>query len=375
MLKNKLRVCLVLEPSGGGSGRHVLDLARGLDQHGHEVTIIWSPVRAEPTWVDQLKNLKNIDNISVDMNRSVGPGDLQSLKTLSKTLKDAGPFDVLHGHSSKAGALVRLLPKSIPGKRIFTPHAYVTMDPNSGRLKRFVFGSIERILSRRGDATIPVSEREQQHARKIGVGGRIVKIVNGTDKNASLTRAQARKKMKLSNQDFAVGFVGRLAYQKNPQRFLRVVTSALENAPQIIGVVIGDGELREALDNENHQLRDRFNFMGWQDAVALMSGLDAFLMTSRYEAMPYTLVEALASGLPILSTEVGGVEEAITQNVNGQVFSQNAADADIGSGLAELANDPDLHKQWSMASSELSKQYTIDHMVEQTIAVYNDHYE
>jgi glycosyltransferase involved in cell wall biosynthesis len=331
-------------------------------------------VRAEEEWVSELKALTDVKNIEVNMNRSVGFHDLRSLRALGKTIKDSGPYDIIHGHSSKAGALVKLLPKSISGQRIYTPHAFATMDPNCKGLKRLVFNQIEKSLSSRGDATIVVSEMEKQHATKIGIVGETIKVVNGVNKKPGNDRLAARKKMKLTDQDCAIGFVGRLAYQKNPERFMRIIELARENAKTIKGIMIGDGELRDELENSLAGSNENIVFMGWQNAVDLMPGLDAFLMTSRYEAMPYTLIEALAAGLPIFSTHVGGVMETIKQNENGQIFEQNASDLDIAMALAKFANDPGQQKSWSDNSLQLSEVYTIEKMVGQTVDIYESGY-
>ncbi len=119
-----MRILLALEPSGGGSGRHVLDLARGLLDRGHDVTAVWSPIRAETSFASALAALLGERAIKLDMKRAVGPSDWSSLRVLTKLVRETGPYDILHGHSSKAGALVRLLPRSLPGARIYTPVSY-----------------------------------------------------------------------------------------------------------------------------------------------------------------------------------------------------------------------------------------------------------
>ena len=82
------------------------------------------------------------------MKRAVGPSDWSSLRVLTKLVRETGPYDILHGHSSKAGALVRLLPRSLPGARIYTPHALRTMDPEISWPAALIYGSAERLLAR-----------------------------------------------------------------------------------------------------------------------------------------------------------------------------------------------------------------------------------
>ena len=368
--KKFLRICLVLEPSGGGSGRHVLDLSRGLASKGHDVTIIWSPVRAKPDWIRSMEAIPNVRTLKLDMQRSVGPGDFLVLLRLKTILREQGPFDIIHGHSSKAGALIRLLPKSIPGHRVYTPHAYITMNPSLGSLKRFIYKTIEQGLSRGESTTIAVSSDESTHAEALGIAPSVETIVNGFTRKNSSSRIQARAAMGAEKDDFLVGFIGRLTHQKNPERYVSVVSEAHKISPRIKGVVIGDGELGDVAKAEAELNPGVFNFMGWQNALELLPGLDAYLMTSRYEAMPYTLLEALAHGLPIITTRVGGARETIKNEKNGYIFEQADADTKIGTSLSYLANSASLYKSFSDASLQLATVLTVEKMVEGTLELY-----
>lgn len=158
--KSALRVLLVTEPSGGGSGRHVIDLARELGELSHKVAVVYSPTRAEPTFVRELERLSLFAVEALPMRRAVGPWDISAARTLQEIIDRLGPFDVIHGHSSKAGALVRLVaPRG--AARVYTPHAFRTMDPSTGTLARRVYGAAESILGRFvSDAIIAVSPEE-----------------------------------------------------------------------------------------------------------------------------------------------------------------------------------------------------------------------
>lgn len=365
-----LKIALVLETSGGGSGRHALDLAEGLAQVGHDVTVVWSPVRAQDDFRDRLVALTGITNLPLPMQRAVGLDDLRSLRALKALLQAHGPFDVVHGHSSKAGALIRLLPRSVPGARIYTPHAFRTMDPEMGRRARRIYGTIEQLLAPRGDRIITVSAAEHDHASGLGINTRkLTTVVNGATLPGDANRDRARALMGLSPDDVAVGFIGRLDQQKDPLRFVEAVSLAAQKAPNLRGLVIGDGALRataEALNTEN-----ALNFMGWQDGPALFPGLDVFCMTSHYEAMPYTLLEALHAGVPIVTTAVGGVKETVRDGENGYVLPTGCAAPAIAEQLIKLATDADLRQGFSANARRLARDRTVDTMVEDTVRVYH----
>lgn len=368
-MQDPLKIILALEPSGGGSGRHVLDLAEGLAQQGQSVTVIWSPVRAQSDFRERLFGLEGVANLPLDMNRAVGKADLKSLRALTALLREHGPFDVLHGHSSKAGALMRLLPRSVPGCRIYTSHAFRTMDPTLGSPGKQIYGLIERVLATRADRIITVSAAEKTHGQELGIDPKkLVTIINGASLPQDATRNSARALMGLEPEDIAIGFIGRLDHQKAPLRFVQAVSQAVQQSPAIKGIVIGDGEMRDSAEAANTQ--GAVKFMGWQNGPALFPGLDVFCMTSYYEAMPYTLLEALHAGIPIVTTAVGGVEETVQEDENGFVLPTDCTPEALSERLVILANDAEKRAAFGASSHHLAQDRTVENMVSQTLQLY-----
>jgi glycosyltransferase involved in cell wall biosynthesis len=368
-LKNPRRVALVLETSGGGSGRHVLDLARGLNECDHAVTVIYSPVRAEPSFVESLNQIDGIRVVELQMYRTVGFHDWESLRSLEQCLKTFGPFEIIHGHSSKAGALVRLLPKSVPGTRLYTPHAFRTMDPNLGGLARLIYGGIERLLAQNSAHTIAVSQREREHALSLGFPpSAVTVIINGVTPRPTLSRLTARSEMSLQAGEVAVGFVGRLTEQKDPLRFIEAFRLAANECPGLVGVVIGDGQLRSVAQAAAEAAPIRF--LGWRDGPALMAGLDIFCMTSRYEAMPYTLLEAIMAGVPVVTSDVGGVKEAVVDGETGAVLPLAANAANFAEKIILIAKSDSERQRMSDNSRALARKRTVETMVGATVNLY-----
>lgn len=368
----ELRVLIILETSGGGSGRHALDLAEGLERLGHSVTIMYSATRAEPAFVDRLQRLP-VTNISVPMKRAVGAHDFASFLALYRAIVENGPFDVLHAHSSKAGALVRALPVS--AAKIYTPHAFKTMDPKGGRLARCLYGGIERALGRLAtDRLIAVSAAEAKHATCVLAvpRARVERIVNGVDRPPLRPRAQVRDELGLTDTDVLVGFVGRLSWQKNPELFLEVMARICSSNPRAHALLMGDGELRDRIFalRSSHGLDGRVQIVSGRSAFDYLAGMDCLAMTSRYEAMPYVMLEALSAGVPLVSTPVGGTDEAIEHGVTGYVAP---ADPEcFAAALARIIEDDLLRRRFADASLERARLYTVDQMVDATVAVYLD---
>jgi glycosyltransferase involved in cell wall biosynthesis len=316
-----LRILLVIEPSGGGSGRHVVDLARALIQSGHQVSLIYSPRRADAGFETEVAALSLHALERLPMRREVGPWDIACLHALNRLIARLGPFEIAHGHSAKAGALVRLA--HAPGAaRIYTSHALPMMGPPG--LSKMAAGVAEFLLARTGgDALIAVSEEEAAVARRWGLTPHRLHVVpNGLAALPSTDRQAARRALDLSDDALAVGFVGRLCAQKDPVRFAQAVRLANAADPRIVGVLIGDGDLVPAIHTAGGKA---VRVMGGRDARSLMAGFDLFAMTSRYEAGSYALIEAAALGLPILTTDVGGVGHLIQAGARIDRLPQDAA--------------------------------------------------
>lgn len=298
-----MRILLVIEPSGGGSGRHVIDLAQALIEADHAVSLIYSPLRAEPRFEAEAAALSLRHLEPLPMRRAVGPWDLGTVLALRRLIARLGPFDVVHGHSTKAGALARLAAPA-SAARVYTPHAFATQNP--GARGAWLYGAAETLLAWAFcEAVIAVSAEEAVHARRRGLpADRLHVVPNGLATSPSQTRLAARRFLGLSDDQRVVGFVGRLSPQKNPVLFAQAVRLAQARDPRILGVLIGEGELSEAVRAAGGAA---VRLLGALDARPLMAGFDLFAVTSRYEGLAYAMLEAAAAGLPILSSEVGGV--------------------------------------------------------------------
>jgi glycosyltransferase involved in cell wall biosynthesis len=350
----------------------VLDLASGLVTAGHHVHIFYSEGRAEPSFVEAL-GMTGARFTAVPMSRSVGLGDFASARLLQEALEADGPFDVVHGHSSKAGALVRLMPRRL-GARIYTPHAFRTMDLTVSRPAAAVYGSIERILAKlRTEALIAVSKVEYDHATRLGVPQRVMTLVrNGIEPKAHLSRSALRAELGCVEGAFLLGFVGRLTHQKAPERFIGVLELLLSQGVDVAGVMLGDGDMAADVQALIAQkgLAGRIRLHSRLAARRYMSCLDLLVVTSRYEAMPYTFLEALEAGTPIISTSVGGVDETIIPGETGYVVPQHDAVAAIAAYVAQLQGDRSQLAAMAGRCRAHASLFTVSGMTQETLQVY-----
>jgi glycosyltransferase involved in cell wall biosynthesis len=368
-----LRVLLVTEAAGGGVGRHFLDLATGLAERGVAVQGIYSPGRMDASFRERLAagGLPPLRELS--MRRGISPLDAVAVGRLVRLARRLGPFDIVHGHSSKGGAIARLAARWLRLPAVYTPHAFVTLDPTLPKWKRRTYGHIEHWLAHHSAAIVAVSPDEARHARELGIDASKLHVVtNGIGPPAFLPRDEARRRMGLSPQTVAVGFVGRLSEQKAPDHLLRAfadATAALQHARL---VMIGRGPLEANLRQLAKELgvAERVRWLGDVPAAPLLGGCDLFCLSSRYEGMPYVLLEALSAGLPIVATDVGGARLVVEQDTNGLVVPINDARA-LAAALRRLIGSHELRASLANGAAERARAFTLERMVEETVAVYH----
>ena len=312
----RYRILLVLEASFAGAGKHVLDLAEGLLGLGQEVHLVYSPRRMEPRFADALQVLqaKGLVTAQVSMGPEPGAEDLAAIWRVRRYLTTAGPFDVVHGHSSKAGAVARLAATGLGVRRIYTPHAFKTMDPECPRRRFMLYGAVERLLARFAtDRLVLSSTEEARHARSQGLPVEKTKVIpNGVRIPDDLPdRARARASFQLPDDALVLAWIGRFVPQKAPERFIATIAGLRHELPEMRALMLGYGQL-EASVRDLIRSRDlaavvrlHGNCRGW-DALA---AADLLVLTSRYEAMPYVVIEAQALGVPVVATDVAGLRE------------------------------------------------------------------
>ncbi|ATN33913.1 glycosyl transferase [Rhizobium sp. ACO-34A] len=370
-----LRILQVLEPSGGGSGRHFVDLCAGLKARGHAVTAVYSPVRAEERFVGELRALDLQKVIALPMLRAVGPADASAWQALAQVVRVEGPFDIIHGHSSKAGALTRI---RLPGPhvpRIYTPHAFRTMDPTLGAKGRLLFGKVETLLGRFfTDRLICVSQSEYEHALALGIPAELLRVVvNGVGEMQQGNGPAIRRRFGLPEDAIVFGFVGRLSAQKAPERLISAFVDVAKSLPDARLLMVGHGELEQAIrgEVESANVADRVIITSDITGAEAMQAFDVLVMPSRYEAMSYVMLEAAASGLPIIVTDVGGARNVVAPEENGIIVANGDDPSPLSSAMKRLSDDA-TRARFAANAAVRRHSFGLEAMVDQTLVVYRE---
>ena len=369
-----MKILLIIESSGAGVGRHVIDLTAELARSGHTVHLIYSPSRMDGLFARGIEELRalNVTMMSLPMTRSPHPKDAPRALAIRRYLKQHGPFDVVHGHSSKGGALARLAGIGLPGIRVYTPHALFTMNPGLKPAAKWVFATIERILAWFADGIILVSEDERLHAVEVALPPKkLFTIPNGVRLPTAPPAENLRAKMGVPSDAVCVGFVGRFVPQKAPENLLRAFATLAGRFPKTRLMMVGDGSLEAALHEQATALNiaDRVCWPGPMNGAEAMFAFDIFVLPSRYEGFPYVLMEAMAARLPIVMTHVGGAGTLVRDGENGFVVPPDDVNQ-LTATLDRLLADESRRRELGNRGGELVQEFSIQKMVEKTVALY-----
>ena len=377
-----MKILHLLEAAATGAGRHVVDLIEGLLARGHEVHLLYSPVRSDQVFSAGLQRLKEKPNFHatcVPIGHYPCAGDFRVTATLRRYLRRCGPFDLLHCHSTKAGLIARVGLVGNSVKRLYTPHGFLSMDPARGRRMARLAGGLERALATLCAGVVVVSREEYSHAVELGISADKLRLIpNGVAPprrdDLEEQRSICRRDWGLGGDDVCIGFVGRLAPVKAPDVMLHSFAAFRERSRvRSRLVMIGDGPLATSLRGVAAELglSNEVIWLGAQDARPLMRGFDILALSSKSEGHPLVVLEAMARGLPIVATSVGGIADTVQSGVNGFIAPPGDAGG-IADALEKLASDLALRARMGEASRAISCHFSADRMVERTLAVYEE---
>ena len=328
-----------------------------------------------------LDNLGLKPIIIPEMQRSLNPyKDQIAFKKIQNIIKEFKP-DIVHTHAAKAGALGRRAAYKMGVKQIYhTFHGHV-FHSYFGSFKTRIFKEIERNLAKKSTKIIAISEIQKIELSKIHkiCPEKKIEVVPlgfdlerfNTDKDSK--RKEFRKKWNLKENEIAIGIIGRLVPIKNHTFFIDVIQEVLKNSKvPIRAFIVGDGEEKQNIVNyiKNKNLDFSLNYnpatfqiTSWiKEIDKVNSGMDIICLTSLNEGTPVSLIEAQASGKPIVSTKTGGIENIVLENKTALLSEKNDLD-NFSKNLLSLVNDSNKRKFFSKFGLEKSKDFHYNQLV------------
>jgi glycosyltransferase involved in cell wall biosynthesis len=319
-----------------------------------------------------------------EIQRSLNPvKDYKAYKKVRELLQEIKP-DIVHTHASKAGFIGRAAAISLKIPVILhTFHGHV-FHSYFGSAKTRLFKQIERYLAKKSTGIIAISEiqkHELSEIYKIASAKKIKVIPLGFDlekfsENKAEKRAAIRTQYNIQEDEVAIAIVGRLAPVKDHDYFLEVIENLLRQTNTKVKVyIVGDGSekevIQEKVDQINSQYPNTLFMTSWiLDIATFNQGMDIMCLTSKNEGTPVSIIEAQASGIAVISTDVGGVRDILEDGKAGFVIKRENIET-YTEKLRLLVENSSLREKFSIFGQQNVKyKFSFHRLVDDTRKYY-----
>ncbi len=284
------------------------------------------------------------------------------------------PVDVIHAHSPLAAIGARLLLRTVPRQRrprlvttehnVWDSHTRLTSQANA------LTASLDDrrlAVSQAVRDSLPRRYRSETEVIRYGVDVASVQGHAGA-------RAAVRDELGFGPKVVAIGTVANLRASKGYHDLLAAAALLVARRPEVRFVSVGQGPLEAELVARRDELglAEHFVFLGWRtDAARVLSGMDVFCMASHYEGLPVAMMEALALGLPVVATSVGGVPELVTDGQQAVLVPPHRPDL-LAGALETLVDRPARRAEMSAVAREMADGLSVERAVERTEDLYRE---
>jgi glycosyltransferase involved in cell wall biosynthesis len=360
---------LILVASSGdiaGGERNLLDIGFHLKKKGWEVKAV---IPHEGNIQAPLES----EGISFEVVPMPSYPAFSSLLKLKKIFKNFQP-EIIHAHGTRAALFARL---ASVGKFpcIYTLHGIHYLH-YSNAFKKWLYVWGERFLKTLTSRFICVSQYDFNEGKKSGVidPKRTAVIYNGIKSFSLPSREEARKEFTL-NEEVVVLNIGRLHVQKGHTFLIEGAKKVLERESDVKFWIAGEGGERKKLSEEIERrgLQGKVSLLGYREDVSkLLAAADIFILTSLWEGFPYTILEAMSAGLPVVSTDVGGVAEAVEHQQTGLLVPPKEPRL-LADALLYLIEYPEERKRMGeRGKKRIKEKFSLEKMLSEIEKVYNE---
>jgi glycosyltransferase involved in cell wall biosynthesis len=366
-----MRILHSLRAPVGGLFRHVLDLAGEQACSGHAVGIIADSNAEDRLTGPKFASLAPLLQLGIQrtpMSRQPGFGDLQAYRTVLDHARGLD-IDVLHGHGAKGGAYARLASRALKrqgqrAKAFYTPHGG-SLNYKPGGPQSHVFLNIERALERHTAGLIFESAYAARvYAERIHTPAVPQRVIPNGLQPADFALAQH------SATATNIVFVGELRPIKGIDFLINALAELNEEQP-VTATIVGSGPDAEMLKAKTNQLglSDKITFTGALPAKDAFNLGRVMVVPSLAESFPYVVLEAAAAGLPLISTNVGGIGE-ITAGTDTELIAPASVSALVSSIRNTLANPNAAAAKAQRLRENVQGKFTVAGMTEAILSFY-----
>jgi glycosyltransferase involved in cell wall biosynthesis len=365
----------------GGPSVHVILLTAGLREKGYDTRLIVG--REAPSEGNLLEMARQM-GIQVEqlggLGREIRPlSDIVTLWQIYRAIRGCRPA-IVHTHTAKAGVLGRVAAR-LAGVPIVvhTYHGHV-LRGYFGPVKTAVFRRLEATLNRITDVAVTVSSALRDDLADMGVAPRekIRVVPLGLDLARfarPCPRGALRPACRAAADDPLVGVVGRLVPIKDLDCFLDAAALVVRARSDAHFAVIGDGELRLALERKvaDLGLASRVSFLGWRkDLEAVYADLDVVVNSSRNEGTPVALIEAMAAGRPVVATAVGGTPDLLGAGQRGRLVPAGDPGALSAAIVETLDQQEETARRARAAREYVLAHHSVDRLLRDIDELYRE---
>lgn len=371
-----IKILYILEATSGGTQKHVVDIAKRIDKSEFQIDIVYSIFRNKH-FIEESDSIFN-KMYGLPIKRGAALSDVKYILKIHKIIKQNN-YDIIHCHSTKAGFVGRLA--SLISRHpnvIYSPHGFMFCDTRI-KSRRLLYLKLEKYLGYITKKLIAVSgsERDLALQHNIVPNKKIITLYNSIDPadfSDYTYKNQIQEKLENANSEIILGTVGRLYYQKDPITLIKSFKLVNDKFPNTKLIIVGDGPLeQECIQLINKlNLKDKINLVGSQkNSKAFYKMFDIFILSSHYEGMPYSLLEAMSMGIPAVGTDVIGIKDLIIHGETGFLVREGDQ-GELANAVIKLIENPETLSFFSVnAKNRASKDFNFEEGIKNYESFYN----
>lgn len=382
---------LITQSEFGGSQRYVFDLARIMSRDS-QVAVAFGEQGADGELARRLAEQGIAFHIIPHLKRDISfANDIFAIIEMVRLINRFQP-DIVHLNSSKIsilGSLAAWISRSKinnPKLRIiYTVHGWVFTEPMPA-WKRTFYRRLEKFTARFKDKIICIDRFDYDLAKKVcKIKSKKLKLIHHGLNTANIHPQSIERSQEilfqsiggLSEQfkpEYIIGSIGHLYKTKGYEYLIEAIRLVKHTKHNFAVIIIGEGKERPMLEKliRKHHLENHFILAGAiSNAADLLSAFNIYVCTSVKEGFPYSILEAMYSGLPIISTNVGGIPDMIKDGVNGLLVDPGQAN-DMADDIIELLNNLEFQERLGrQARQDVIEKFSLEKMAADTKATYN----
>lgn len=383
-----IQVCYRFPPAIGGVENHVYNLSYRLSEK-HTVTVFTSDIKNTSGLFKMQKVNKPYEKPSDNLNvfrLTAYPPNIPYAMTyaiipslIRNLAKSSADIIHVHGYIALHSDITSIISKLKKIPLVLTVHAYGDRlsNPYKNQLARLYNFTVGKVILNCASKIIVLDPGALKYFSNLEVENKIQIIPNGIEyKKFAKPRLSLDFRQKYNVEGKVVLFVGQLQRRKGVQHLLKSALQIIKEVPDTNFLIVGDGDFKRDLIkiSNNLEIKDKVKFVGFLAIEKLLeayASADIFVLPSALEGLPTVILEAMASGKPVVSTNVGGIPSVVENGVTG--FLTNYGDE---KGLAEkiiyLLENGDVREKMGESGRKKAENYSWESITEKTEKVYKD---